>query len=179
MNNSEEKQRFQQSEITRISDQRSDKLDVLLPYYSQFCIGTSSGIDALAIAYDKPSLYVNAMPLMNINSERNLLWSSKNLFWKESGMQLTLSETLEHQYMNSDKYKEAGIIIKDLNEEEILDAVKEFIYFKVENNRYSFSDDKKQKIFWNLILNSPFNNIHAYIHPKCRISKGWIDRVIN
>jgi len=161
------------------SEQRSDKLDVLLPYYSEFCIGTSSGIDALVIAYDKPSLYVNAMPLVNINSERALLWSSKNLFWKESGVQLTLSETLEHQYMDSDKYKEAGLIIKNLNEEEILDAVKEFIYFKVENNKYSCSDDKKQKIFWDLLLNSKFRNIHSYIHPKCRVSKGWIDRIIN
>ena len=159
-------------------ESRSDILDVLLPYYSDFCIGTSSGIDSLSEAYGKPSLYLNAMPLNHITPYRNVTWVPKHLLHKECRNKLTLVEILKHQYMDTGKYEENGIEIQDLNEDEILLAVKEFIYHTINGNKYSQNDENEQSLFWGELLSQDYSFLYGYIHPECRVGKDWLNGVL-
>ena len=80
--------------------------------------------------------------------------------------------------MDTGKYEENGIEIQDLNEDEILLAVKEFIYHTINGNKYSQNDENEQSLFWGELLSQDYSFLYGYIHPECRVGKDWLNGVL-
>ncbi len=106
----------------------------------------------------------------------------KNLIWEDSGEELSLKEHLKHNYYHEKKYKEAGIIIKNLTKDEILESVKECWKQIKENNTFCKSSHQ-QELFWQVLLNSevvtgayPHNlkALHKWKHPSARMGEQWM-----
>ena len=139
------------------------------------CISTASGLDILAILYKKPNLFVNAMPLPSASTFQECIWVPKNMKWKKTNTPLTLNEYLKHHYFRSECYEEKGILIEDLNSEEILLAVIEFWSRIKDNWKESESNMVLHQNFMNKFENwEGFSKFHKWIHPKFRIGSTWL-----
>ncbi|WP_061235923.1 TIGR04372 family glycosyltransferase, partial [Leptospira weilii] len=102
---------------------KSDLLDIWLMANSFFTITSGTGIDSVSDIYLRPMIYVNFLPLPTLNSWRCSITAPKFLRWKQNKQYLTLNECLEHCYLRSEKYQEAGIMIENLSSEDISKAV--------------------------------------------------------
>jgi putative glycosyltransferase (TIGR04372 family) len=85
--------------------EKSDLLDIWLFANSTAIISTGTGLDYLGGIYRKPILFLNALPLLDLASYFDLTWVPKNLVWKKSGENLTLSESIENTYYTSEEYE--------------------------------------------------------------------------
>jgi len=94
-------------------------------------------------------------------------------------VELTLKEHLLNNYCRTEDYKD--IVIKDLEPNEILEAVMEFYHRTTVKWTEKEEDIIKQNIFWEIIRNGKdFNKMHGWIHPEARIGTSWLnDRDIN
>ncbi|EQA69567.1 TIGR04372 family glycosyltransferase [Leptospira noguchii] len=154
---------------------KNELLDIWLFANCDLCISTGSGLDSITEFYNKPILFVNFIPLSHIWSWCDSLNIPKHLFWKTTGKALTWREHLKHNYARTDDYEKAGIIVKDLSSDEILDATKE-CWQRVEDNWVdSLEDIQRQKKFWEILKEWPdYTKRHDWIHPKCRIGATWL-----
>ncbi len=158
--------------------EKSDLLDIWLFANCTGVISTSSGLDQLAMIYQKPQLYVNALPLGSLNSWTNMIWVPKNLRWRESGQDLTLSEYLDHSYYDQASYDAAGITIVSLDESEIKAAVQEFWWKICKVWPYTAENLDLQAKFWNILQRWPkFQEMHGAIDPRASIGNDWLSRV--
>ena len=158
--------------------EKSDFLDIWLFANCTGVISTSSGLDQLAMVYKKPQLYLNALPLGALNSGTNMIWVPKNLRWRESGQDLTISEYLDHSFYDQACYVAAGITIVNLDESEIKEAVQEFWWTYCEVWATNSDNLELQAKFWNILQRWPrFQEMHGFIHPKASIGSGWLSNV--
>jgi len=158
--------------------EKSDLLDIWLFANCTGVISTSSGLDQLAMIYKRPQLYLNALPLGDLNSWANMIWVPKNLRWRESGQKLTISEYLDHNYYAQDSYVTAGITITNLDESEINEAVQEFWWKLCKVWPHNTENLDLQAKFWNILQRWPrFQEMHGIIDPRASIGSGWLSHV--
>ena len=164
---------------------RSDLLDIWLPANSYFMISTCTGLDAVADAYRRPVVYVNAIPNYSFNSYAHCIWAPKNLMWESKVDNfLTLRETLLNDFSHREEYKEKGIKIIDLSSEQIKEIVLEMEMRLTGNWRVTKEEELKQRQFIKMISSVPIENndaettdgkIHEFFHPEARISHKYLE----
>jgi putative glycosyltransferase (TIGR04372 family) len=154
---------------------KSDLLDIWLFSNCSGCISTGTGIDYLSWAQGIPSLIVNYLPLMLSMTSFNTITVPKNLYWKESNTELRLEEYLKHSYMRTMDYKNNHLYIKNLSENQILEATKEFICRLESRQIFDPNDDLNQELFLcKLRSQAYFREQHGFIHPKFKIGSDWL-----
>tara|TARA_B100001013_G_scaffold201679_1_gene122174 strand:- start:360 stop:1604 length:1245 start_codon:yes stop_codon:yes gene_type:complete len=168
---------------------KCDLLDIWLFSKCDLCISTLLGADEISSAFRRPKLHINFVPLFDIHSWANAMCVPKKLFWIESGKELNLEEYLKHCYISSDRYEKAGIDIKNLSSNEILESVKE-CWEDVTNNFSIKRNISAQKEFWSILMKTqekyhgmtlPLSNTqflekkHGWIHPQARMANTWLE----
>jgi len=155
---------------------KSDLLDVWLFANCTFTISTSSGPDWISIAYGKPVLLINALPLGFLFSFANSMYIPKNLFWGQDQRQLTFGEILKTVDYDTLDYKASDILVQDLTSAEILEGVKEFWEWVSESGEHNISFKSLQEIFWvELKKWERYHEFHGYIHEKTCVSNRWLE----
>ncbi|MDI7166493.1 TIGR04372 family glycosyltransferase [Leptospira santarosai] len=157
---------------------QNDLLDIWLMANCRFAISTGTGLDSVADVYRRPTLYLNLIPLSNINSWSCAITVPKYLKWKKTGEYLTFKEYLENNYQHSEKYENAGILIEDLSSEDISRAVMEF-ESRI-NGKWveTFIEKQLQDIFWTELQNwKGFSKFHDWKHPHARIDTGFLEKL--
>jgi putative glycosyltransferase (TIGR04372 family) len=157
-------------------DRKCDLLDIYLFSNCAGLISTSTGIDGLSQAYGIPTLIVNGLPLGLATTFFNTIWVPKNLTWNYNNQSLTVKEYIENFYMETSDYITAGINLRDLSENQILNAVMELVT-RIENTGIvSESDIFLQETFLNLLKNwGDFSRYHQFINPGFKIGRDWIN----
>ena len=157
------------------SEQRSDFLDIWLMANCYFCISTGLGIDEVARVFRKPALNVNYLPASHIVSYSHCISLLKNLKWKKTNKPLTFSEYLRHSYLESDKYINNEITIKELSSKDIYLAVYE-MERKLQNKWKSEEEDEELiRRYWSIFRsNKKFNLYHNFVHPESELSVTFL-----
>ena len=106
-------------------DDRSDFLDIWLIANCHFAVSTGLGLGSVADIFRKPKVFVNYLPILDLEGWSPSITVPKHLVWTESQRPLTLKEQLQHTSLNGHYYKEMGISIVDLTQREITEAVLE------------------------------------------------------
>lgn len=107
------------------SNIRSEMMDIFLCAKSKIFIGTNSGLNNLPLLFKTPILYLNLVPLSQLNSQPNSLGVPKLLRKKKDGKFLKFNEALQEPFGNSffDKtFNDAGLEVIDNDSDLILDC---------------------------------------------------------
>ena len=91
---------------------QSDFLDIWLSANCDFCISTGTGLDCIPHVYGKKTLFLNYLPLSEMTTYMKSLTVPKNLFWKNTGIKLSLDEYLNATHVRSSDYKRNNIDIQ-------------------------------------------------------------------
>jgi len=154
---------------------RHDLLDIWLFARCDLCITTGLGIDEVSTTHRVPMLYLNLLPLTNIISWNNALCVPKHLSDAASGRALTIDEYLERAWVRSKTYEEAGITIRDLSSDEILEAAQERWSRFQGTWPDDMADSHLREAFWNRVRLSPIASTrHGIIHPRAGPTAGWL-----
>lgn len=173
----EEKIRIKNSKLIDypFETSKSDLLDIWLFSNCTGCISTGSGIDYLSWIQRIPSLVLNYIPIKYVHLNFNCITVPKNLYWKQNLKELKLSEYLNQSYFNTNDYLRHDIVVKDLNDDEILDAVKEFILRLKGFEIIDEIDDVNQKKFKEILkTQEDYNQIHGFINKSFKIGNTWL-----
>lgn len=154
---------------------KSDLLDIWLFANCTGCISTATGPDMISLVYDKPLLFVNALPLAGLSSFSNSIWFPKTLRWRDSGQLLSIMEHLTHNFLRSDEYDAAGIDILDLTSCQITSAVQEFWQRITKTWLEDVTDNQRQSNFWDICMKWPeYSSLHGFRHPAARVGSDWL-----
>jgi putative glycosyltransferase (TIGR04372 family) len=108
---------------------RTEFLDVFLGAHCSFCIGTGSGWDSIPIIFRQPTLLVNHLPIFELSVlTLPLVIHPKILLDEKFGEVLSLNDLLRRNVLNclnTSGYADAGVEIRDLSSEELVEAVTE------------------------------------------------------
>ena len=107
------------------------------------------------------------------------MYMPKKLYWKKTGLLLTLREYCENDFMFSQDYDSHDIEVVSLSPEEITAAVLEKIE-AIEGKSVETKEDKLlQNMFWETSLKiKKFSNLNIFIHPEARISLSFNSETI-
>ena len=160
------------------SNERSDFLDIWLMANCYFCITTGTGLDGIAGQFNRPSVYVNLLPLNHAPLYKHSVTVPKKLFWEAKGKLLTVEEYMDNCHTSTKDYERAGIAIVDLESIEISDAVKE-MEKSLKNEDY-LDEEKllKQERALTQIFDCDRKNTTRYQffrHPKSKIGSVFLD----
>jgi putative glycosyltransferase (TIGR04372 family) len=156
---------------------RSDFLDIWLMANCSFVISTGLGLDSVADIFRRPQVFVNYLPLIDLEAWGQYLTVPKHLFWEKTLRPLTFAEHLQHSSLNGHSYAQAGILIKDLSSEEVTEAVIEFEERLTGAHVSLEEDDHLQRRFWCALKESgKFDKYHGWIHPQARVGKDFLKR---
>lgn len=153
---------------------RIDLLDIWLIKHAAGIISTSSGGDLLAMRYSVPILYVNYVPVIKIASFTNSIFVPKKHIYIENEKPLKLSQIFELGYIGTDDYLKAGVRLMDLNQNEILEATKEFWWRIL--NRWVETDESfalQEKFRQFLKEWSRFHVLGYSINPEIKLGNHW------
>ena len=160
------------------SNERSDFLDIWLMANCYFCITTGTGLDDIAGLFNRPSVFVNLLPLNHAPLYKHSVIVPKKLFWKAKGKLLTVKEYMENGHISTKDYERAGIAIVDLESKEISDAVKEM---EISLKKEDYLDEEqilKQERALTQIFDCDRKNTTRYQffrHPKSKIGSVFLD----
>ncbi len=162
-----------------MTEERSDFLDIWLMANCAFCITTGTGLDCVVEMADKPSVYINLLPLNHIKLYKNSLTVPKKLWWKKSGKLLNLEEYIRHGYLSTEDYQRHGIEVEGLSPLEITEVVREME--KKVCQVYDYSDENKQRqhIALSIILESDrlsHKRYQFYRDPGASIGSDFLKR---
>ena len=151
----------------------SDLMSVWLAAHCSFVISTSTGWDALALAFRKPILYTNFVPFEYLST----FWPRSLAIWKhhyKDGKRLSPAEILASgvsQAMSAQQFTDAGIELRDNTPAELRDAALEMADY-VEGK---FKPDE-QAAFWNAFPRaiSPYNNAALHGEIRLRIASRFL-----
>ena len=108
---------------------RTEFLDIYLGAKCKFCVSTGTGWDSIPQIFRRPSMYVNMLPHFAKDClVRDLLIFPKSLARTTGKVNIPLKHLFEHGFatsLHTDFYTEAGVVIRDLSSEELVDAVTE------------------------------------------------------
>ena len=158
-----------------LTDDRSDLLDIWLVANCFFCISTGTGLDALAVIFKRPTVYVNMLPLRDFWTSHNCIMAPKKLTWSNNGKLLNVSQYMEHSYHNTNDYTDNGIDVNDLAPKEISAAVLEMEKRLSGTMVESTGELVRQKLFWKQFRRSPvFPKYHDWVNPDARIGAEFL-----
>lgn len=161
-------------------EDQDDLMDVWLSANCYLFISTACGLDGITDVYRRPLLFINVLPLSHWFSWSNNIIVPKHLVWKDTGKNLTLLEHWEHNYMELERYVEAGIYIINLTSQEIVEAVLEKVQRIAGTWHDSAEDVVRQKKFFARFKISPkfsdwdYSSLHGWIHPEARIGANYL-----
>ena len=157
-------------------EDRSDFLDAWLFANCTFCVSTSTGADSLATAFKRPMVLVNFLPLSITPTFCDSLTAAKALYDRE-GQRLNLQELLDADFYRIAEYSDAGLSIRDLSPDEILEVVKEG-WERINGLWEDAEGDKaRQKEFHAAVKGSKASRYHNYLHPEARLSSVWLNNL--
>jgi len=146
---------------------RTEFLDIFLGAECTFTISVGSGWDALPTIFRRPILQVNALPIFELSTiTLQLVVYPKTLVDANSGTSLSLIEILSRNaatLMTANSYKEAGVEIRDLSSEELVEAVTEMAQ-RVEGTFVETPEQKEMQAKLKRILST---------HPKLQPSPNY------
>ncbi|NBO55988.1 MAG: TIGR04372 family glycosyltransferase [Actinobacteria bacterium] len=146
---------------------RTEFLDIFLGANCKFTISTGSGWDAVPIIFRQPTLLVNHLPIVNFSAAtRPLIVHPKILLDGQSGVTLNLENLIDREIAhraNSQAYKDAGVEIRDLSSEELVEAVTEMAQ-RVEGTFVETPEQKEMQAKLKHILSN---------HPKLQPSPNY------
>lgn len=157
---------------------KDDLLDIWLMANSYFTVTSGTGLDSVSDVYLRPMVYINFLPLPILNSWRYSVTAPKFLRWKHNNRYLTLNEYLDHNYLVSEKYQEKGILIEDLSEDDILNAILE-LESRLNNSWVDFNKSEELKDrFWEILTNwKDFSKYHGWLHPEARVGFYFLNKI--
>lgn len=137
---------------------RNEFMDIYLSATCKFFVSTGTGIDAVALAFRKPYLFVNLVPLGFCDtSTQKHIFITKTYFIRSESRFMTFREIFESgaDFFNSSKqFQENGIELVENTPEEIAAAVLEMearLSGKWETTR---ENEELQKRFWEIFPTS-------------------------
>ena len=159
-------------------DDKSDLLDIWLCANCKFCITTGTGIDSVSDVYRKPKLSLNYIPLGELEPWSDQINVPKILNWEENGNYLTLREHLENNFIFANDYKERGIAITDLEEQDLINAFRERNE-RVKGTWIETKDDIiRQNKFYEILQSwQNLSNFNPWYHPKNRVGRDWLRKM--
>lgn len=161
------------------STYRNDFLDMWLMANCFFCITTGTGLDDVCVAFRRPLVEVNYLPLgWNRCNQALLVGLSKKLRWKSNGKFLRLNDLIKTGAINFSQtklYNDLGVEIVDNTSDEITDAVIE-MEGRLEGTWVETAEDiELQTIFWKKFkTNHQFTDHFGWKHPESRISSSFL-----
>jgi len=124
---------------------RTEFLDIFLGAHCSFCISTGSGWDNVPAIFRRPIMLVNHLPIISPEGiTHNYVIYPKSLIDRRSPSALSLEELTGSNLAtphNSAAYANAGVEIRDLSSEELVEAVTEMAH-RVEG---TFVESPQQK----------------------------------
>ena len=148
---------------------RNDLLDLWLIANSKFCITTGTGGCNFARILNIPMLFVNYLPIANLNTFSKCMTYPKKLYSSKLKRNLNLSEYFKYSYKYQKDYNSNNIEVINLSEDEILSVVIEFME-KLNNTWEKRKDeDLLQKKFWRNFDKYNYRNIKK-IHKESQVS---------
>ena len=161
------------------SRSRSDFLDIWLMSQCEICFSSGTGLDDVAIAFRKPLLHVNLIPMAAIRSYYpNMLCIFKKLKFQGENKYLNTSKLIELNIENilfNQEYRSKNISIVDNSPEEIKKAAEE-MYLRI-NNQWEDSEvsNNDQIRFWDkLFLSKNFSSGKRWINKGCKIGSNFL-----
>jgi putative glycosyltransferase (TIGR04372 family) len=155
--------------------EKSDLLDIWLFANCAGCVSTATGLDQLALIYDRPLLCVNALPLGHLFSWGQAIWSPKKLRWAATGKNLSVSDYLDSMWTTTSEYDMAGIEIVDLAADEITTAVREFWQRCAGTWQEEPEHLQRQENFWEILQAWPrYEAYHGVRHQDARVGAAWL-----
>ena len=146
------------------SELRSDFMDVFLGATCLFCLTTSTGFDAVPLAFRRPLAIVDYVPagyLPTWGKQHVVL--TKHHVSESTGNELTLSQILDSEVahaMSSNDFINAGIHLEENSPTEIADVCIE-MHRRLKGHWLDGADDiERQKQFQELFTNRPSRMTH-------------------
>ena len=161
------------------SNYRNDFLDIWLMANCYFCITNGTGLDDICVAFRRPLVEVNYLPVGLTRCNQALTVDLfKKLKWKSNGNYLSLTEQIETgaiMFLHTQLYDDLGLEIIDNSSEEIMDAVIE-MEGRLNGTWVETAEDfELQTVFWKKFKTSPhFPKRFGWIHPESRISSSFL-----
>jgi putative glycosyltransferase (TIGR04372 family) len=162
----------------------SDFLDIWLMANCYFCVTTGTGLDDVSVAFRRPLVDVNHLPIgLNRSNHTRCVELYKHLRWKKNGNFLSLIDQINTgaiDFLHSDSYNDLGVEIIDNTAEEILNAVIE-MEERLSGTWIDEPEDLElQDIFWEKFKDSSqFNERFGWINPASRISTSFLRKNYN
>jgi len=133
--------------------------------------------------YGIPMLFVNQMSFRHLKTSHHTITVPKNHYWAKNNKKLKLKEIFTTNSTNSYTLENEAIKLIDLDQEEILLAVKEF-WLRLTKNWHEKDDNVRiQNRFWEWWdKNNPklWDKIfHGWIHPEARVGTHWLKSQTN
>ena len=146
---------------------RTEFLDVYLGAKCKFCISTGTGWDSIPQIFRRPSIYVNLLPVSTPSCVvRDLVIYPKALIDDMRQENLGLLDVFDRNLAKSalrGDYQDAGVEIRDLSSEELVEAVTEMAQ-RVEGTFVETPEQKEMQAKLKHILST---------HPKLQPSPNY------
>ena len=146
---------------------RTELLDIFLGAHCTFTISTGSGWDSVPTIFRRPIMFVNQLPVFAPSAlTLPLVTYPKTLLGGQTGDTLNLEDLIDREIAhraNSQAYKDAGVEIRDLSSEELVEAVTE-IAQRVEGTFVETPEQKEMQAKLKHILST---------HPKLQPSPNY------
>ena len=146
---------------------RTEFLDIFLGAHCTFCISTGSGWDSVPTIFRRPVMFVNHLPFFAASAiTMRITIYPKLLADKDSSSTLSLKELTERNLAtphNSAAYADAGVQIRDLSSDELVEAVTEMAQ-RVEGTFVETPEQKKMQAKLKHILST---------HPKLQPTPNY------
>ena len=146
---------------------RTEFLDVYLGAKCKFCISTGTGWDSIPQIFRRPSMYVNLLPPFSVVCVvRELLIYPKVLSKNATEINMSVKDLFEFGLaasLGTEMYMDAGVEIRDLSSEELVEAVTEMAQ-RVEGTFVETPEQKEMQAKLKHILST---------HPKLQPSPNY------
>ncbi len=145
---------------------RTEFLDVYLGANCTFCVTTGSGWDSIPTIFRRPILFVNHLPLFGSSTITLSVLIHPKILVKRGSELHTLKQLIEmnaaNRY-NSQAYQDAGVRIRDMSSEELVEVVTEMAQ-RVEGTFVETQEQKEMQAKLKHILST---------HPKLQPSPNY------
>ncbi|MFZ9833926.1 MAG: TIGR04372 family glycosyltransferase, partial [Ilumatobacteraceae bacterium] len=146
---------------------RTELLDIFLGAHCTFTISTGSGWDSMPTVFRRPIMFVNQLPVYapSVTTLQSVTFP-KILLDNQTGSILSLKNLIDREIAhraNSQAYKDAGVEIRDLSSEELVEAVTEMAQ-RVEGTFVETPEQKEMQAKLKHILST---------HPKLQPSPNY------
>ena len=162
------------------SDMRSDFMDIYLSAKCNFFISPGSGLDGVAVIFQRPIAFIGHVPFGNFarigRNNKETLVLTKHHINKKNQKKLTISEIFSSKVAfawSSDDYKLNEIELEENSPEEIRDFVIEMDERLNGQWRDTNEDLLLQKRFWSIFEDRIKNlNLNIPVHKKIKLRYG-------